>query len=396
MQGSRAEVMGSTAFMAFATSDTGILAAELGFDNAAIRQTHSPIKCWGLSRGGFPGQEPPIKRRVHLYAVTHEMSMQLIADVGGTNARFALHADGVIRDQLVLACADYGDIMAATEDYLRRIGLGAQQRPREAAFAIACPVIGDVIRMTNHPWVFSATAVRRRLGLERFIVLNDFTALAMAIPHLPRAELVQIGGSSAIPQAPIAVVGPGTGLGVSGLICHGGQYLPLQGEGGHVTFAPANEREIAILKLLWKQYPHVSAERLLSGPGLVAIYQALCTLDGAPTETLLPPEITQHGLTGTRPLCAETLEVFCAILGTVAADVVLTLGALGGLYIGGGIVPRLLDFFSRSSFRARFEAKGRYAEYLAAIPSWVIMTEKPALVGVARAFTAPGPRVVAQ
>lgn len=324
------------------------------------------------------------------------MSMQLIADIGGTNARFALHADGAIRDELVLACADYADVVTAVEDYLHRIGLESRQRPREAAFAIACPVIGDLIRMTNHAWAFSAAAVRRQLGLERFIVLNDFTALAMAIPHLPRSELVQVGGDSAVAQAPIALIGPGTGLGVSGLVHHQGQWLPLQGEGGHVTFASANEREIGILRLLWEQYPHVSAERLLSGPGLVAIYQSLCTLDGASGEVLSPPEITQHGLAGTRPLCTETLEVFCAILGTVAADVVLTLGALGGVYIGGGIVPRLLDFFSHSSFRARFEAKGRYAEYLAAIPSWVIMTEKPALVGVARAFTAPGPRVIAQ
>lgn len=320
----------------------------------------------------------------------------LIADIGGTNARFALHSAGAIRDELVLACADYADIVAAVEDYFTRAGIEATARPREAAFAIACPVIGDVIRMTNYVWEFSASAVRRRLGFDRFIVLNDFTALAMAIPHLPRHELVQVGGGSAQAHAPIALIGPGTGLGVSGLIHHAGYWLPLQGEGGHVTLAPADEREIAILQLLWRQYPHVSAERLLSGPGLVAIYQSLCKLQDLPVEPLSPPEITQYGLDGSSAPCTEALDVFCAMLGTVAADVVLTLGALGGVYIGGGIVPRLLDFFSRSRFRARFEAKGRYAEYLASIPSWVIMTEKPALIGVSRAFTDPGPRVVAE
>lgn len=323
------------------------------------------------------------------------MSTQLIADIGGTNARFALHAAGSVHDELVLACADYPDIVAAVEDYFARIDIGTA-RPREAAFAIACPVIDDVIRMTNYVWEFSASAVRRRLGFDSFLVLNDFTALAMAIPYLPRSELVQIGGGSARAHAPLAVIGPGTGLGVSGLVYHAGHWLPLQGEGGHVTLAPANEREADILKLLRRQYPHVSAERLLSGPGLVAIYRSLCKLEGVPSEPLSPPEITQHGLDGTRVICTEVLDVFCAMLGTVAADVVLTLGALGGVYIGGGIVPRLLEFFSHSGFRARFEAKGRYAEYLTSIPSWVIMTENPALIGVSRAFTDPGPRVVAQ
>lgn len=324
------------------------------------------------------------------------VATQLIADIGGTNARFALHSAGIIHDELVLACTDYPDIVAAVEDYFRRIGVSATTRPREAAFAIACPVIGDVIRMTNYIWEFSASTVRRQLGFELFIVLNDFTALAMAIPHLSQNDLVQIGTGCAVTHAPIALVGPGTGLGVSGLVYHANQWLPLQGEGGHVTWAPANEREIKILQLLWKRYPHVSAERLLSGPGLMAIYQSLCKLENLPVEPLSPPEITQHGLDGTRSICTEALNIFCAVLGTVAADVVLTLGALGGVYIGGGIIPKLLEFFSRSDFRARFEAKGRYTEYLAAIPSWVIVAEKPAFIGAARAFTDPGPRVVAQ
>lgn len=323
------------------------------------------------------------------------MSIQLIADIGGTNARFALRSEGIIHDERVLACADYPHIADAVEDYLLRVDASGARRPREAAFAIACPVIGDVIRMTNYVWEFSASAVRRQLRLERFIVLNDFTALAMAIPHLSSQQLLQVGGGIPVMNAPIALVGPGTGLGVSGLIHSAGHWLPLQGEGGHATFAPANEREIEILNVLWRQYSHVSTERLLSGPGLVAIYQSLCILDGLPVEPFLPPDIARHGLDGTRAVCTEALNIFCAVLGTFAADVVLTLGALGGVYIGGGIVPKLIDFFKQSGFRSRFEAKGRYAEYLASIPSWVITTETPALVGVSRAFTDPGPRVVA-
>lgn len=322
---------------------------------------------------------------------------RLVADIGGTNARFALYVQGAIREELVLACADYPDIVTAIEYYLERIGAAVNnERPKEAAIAIAGPIAGDQIRMTNHSWQFSVAAVRQALRLDRFIVLNDFTALAMALPHLPPHELVQIGGAAPVGLKPVALIGPGTGLGVSGLVPYDGHWIPLQGEGGHVTLAPADEREMAVLKSLWEKYPHVSAERVLSGPGLVLLYETLCKLEGKQVESLTPAEIARRGRLGTDLICREVLTLFCAMLGTVAADLALTLGATGGVYIGGGIVPKLLEFFAPSKFRARFEAKGRYAEYLQPIPAWVIMTEQPALIGVASAFSHPGPRVVAE
>jgi glucokinase len=191
------------------------------------------------------------------------------------------------------------------------------------------------------------------------------------------------------------LLGPGTGLGVSGLTVAGGIQTPIQGEGGHVTLPATNGREYALLAHLWRQFPHVSAERLLSGPGIELLYRSLCEVDGLPVEALSAQQITTRGLAQTAGPCRNTLEQFCAWLGTVAGDLALTLGARGGVYIGGGIVPRLGGFFAQSAFRARFEAKGRYAGYLAAIPVFVIHAPHPALLGCARAFTDPSPRLEA-
>ncbi|HEY8539895.1 MAG TPA: glucokinase [Steroidobacteraceae bacterium] len=318
---------------------------------------------------------------------------RLIADIGGTNARFALLEGNRARDELVLACADFPSLVDAAEHYLKSVGAASEtNRPREAAMAIAGPITGDHIRMTNHVWQFSAAATRRQLNLSRLIFLNDFTALAMAIRHLPREDLQQIGGGRAVLGSAIALIGPGTGLGVSGLIPAGEHWIPLQGEGGHVTLSVMNEREMAVLSQLRRRFSHVSAERVLSGPGLVNLYDALCALEGIRAEPLTPPEITKRALAGTCKLCLETVSMFCALLGTFAGNLVLTLGAVGGLYIGGGIVPQLGEFFASSAFRDRFEDKGRYADYLADVPSYVIRTELPAFIGLARAFVDPGPR----
>lgn len=321
---------------------------------------------------------------------------RLIADIGGTNARFALLEGEQRRCELVLACADHPDLVAATEHYLGKVGaIAGAQRPVEAAIAIAGPISGDFVRMTNHVWQFSAAQTRQRLGLRRLIVLNDFTALAMALRHLPAEELTPVGGGRAVPGAPLALLGPGTGLGVSGLIPAGTEWVPLQGEGGHATLSVTNEREIAVLARLRERFSHVSAERVLSGPGLVNLYDALCRLEGSIPEALAPPDITRRASEGSCRICMEAVNMFCALLGTMAGNLVLTLGATGGAYIGGGIVPDLGRLFASSPFRDRFEDKGRYTEYLAAVPTWVINTELPAFVGLARAFTEPGPRLEA-
>jgi glucokinase len=247
--------------------------------------------------------------------------------------------------------------------------------------------------MTNHVWQFSVSALRQELDLKRLIVLNDFTALSLALRYLPPSELQQVGGGLPIPNAPIALIGAGTGLGVSGLIPGEGKWFPLQGEGGHVTVAARDEREAAVLAVLRARLDHVSAERVLSGPGLVNLYAALCTLDNRVATLATPADITQHGLNNTDKQCRAALEMFCAMLGTTASNLVLTLGAVGGLYIGGGIVPRLKGFFAQSAFRHRFEDKGRYAVYLAPIPAYVILSELPAFVGLAHAFSDPAPCV---
>ena len=321
----------------------------------------------------------------------HDSKPRLIADIGATNARFAIFLRGAVLHENTLACADYPNLADAVQFYLRELG-DASLYPVEAALAIAGPIQGDVVVMTNHPWRFSVSATRKQLSLERLIVLNDFTALAMAIRHLPRDELERVGGTTETADAAVALLGPGTGLGVSGLIPTQGQWIPLQGEGGHVTLPVTTERENEIVTHLRRQFTHVSAERALSGPGLVNLYHAICAIDGKPSAALTPPDVTRLGLEENDPVCREVLQVFCALLGTVAGNLALTLGALGGLYIGGGIVSRFGKFFAASSFRERFEDKGRYANYLAPVPAYVIHTEKPAFVGLVRAFDTPGPR----
>jgi glucokinase len=321
---------------------------------------------------------------------------RLIADIGGTNARFALLGESGWHDEIVLACADYPDLVAATEHYLRSVGAAnGPQRPHEAAMAIAGPITSDIVRMTNHVWEFSTSHTRERLGLRRLIILNDFTALAMAVRHIPANELEPIGNGRPVPNMPLAVLGPGTGLGVSGLIPSGPHWIPLQGEGGHVTLAVMNEREIGVLQQLNRRFSHVSAERVLSGPGLVNLYEALCALDGRVPEVLKPADITRRAREGSCRICLEAVSIFCSLLGTLAGNLVLTLGALGGAYIGGGIVPSLEKLFTSSNFRDRFEDKGRYADYLAQVPTYIIRTKLPALIGLAAAFDEPGPRLEA-
>lgn len=310
---------------------------------------------------------------------------RLVGDIGGTNARFALiPAPGrEIRAMRTLPCADFAGPAEAIDHYLADGGL---PRPRWCAFGIATPVDGDFVKMTNHDWAFSIRDLRERLGLEHLQVINDFTALAMALPALTRADLVQIGSGKPVSRSAIGLLGAGTGLGVSGLIPCCDDYVPLEGEGGHVTLAASDAHEAALIAWLARRYPHVSAERVLSGPGLVALYEAHAAVSGQVAEPLGAAAISSRGLDGTSPLCTATLDTFCALLGTVASNLALVLGARGGVYVGGGIVPRFGDFFVRSRFRERFEQKGRFSEYLASIPTYVIHAPYPGLLGAARAL----------
>lgn len=300
----------------------------------------------------------------------------LVGDIGATNARFGLMSpDRQLLHHRILACADYPTIEDALALYLGERGV--LPMPRRGALAIASATTGDRITMTNHPWSFSVAGLRAHLGFERLEVVNDFTAVALALPYLGAENCLAIGGGSPVAGAPLGVLGAGSGLGVSGLIPAGDHWIALTGEGGHATMAPTNERESAVIAHLRRDFDHVSAERLLSGPGLVNICDSLAALTGVPARGYSAAEITAAA----DPLCREATELFCAMLGTMAGNLALTLGARGGIYIAGGIAPRLGRTLVLSPFRERFEAKGRMRPYLAAIPTYLVTHPFPAFVG---------------
>jgi len=308
---------------------------------------------------------------------------RLLADIGGTNARFALElAPGRFEQVRVLACGAHPALADAVQAYLALPEVAAAGQVRHAAVAIANPVDGDQVRMTNHHWQFSIEALRIELGFETLLVVNDFYALARALPHLQEGDKVQVGGGTPRPGAPLGLLGAGTGLGVSGLVPVPGGWTALSSEGGHVTFSPANELELAILQYAWREFEHVSAERFLSGSGVELIHRALSDVLGQPAANLSAPEISRRALSGECPMASQVLDVFCGMLGTVAGNLAVTLGAQGGVYIGGCIVPRLVERFARSPFRRRFEQKGRFETYLAAVPTYVITADYPAFLGV--------------
>ena len=306
-------------------------------------------------------------------------SPRLIADIGGLYARFAIETSyGEFAQQRSLRCADFASFEAAMAAYLSSL---KSTLVVHAAVAIANPVDGDQVRMTNYHWQFSIEEARVNLGLETLVVVNDFTALAMALPRLGPQDFRQVGSGQAVKNSVIGLIGSGSGLGVSGLIPSGEGWTSLGSEGGHSSFAPSDAREAAVLAYVWRQFDHVSFERLLSGPGLELTYLAIAELKHMQVKGLSAPEITRCALDENEPLCIETLEVFCNMLGTAASNLALTLGATGGIYIGGSIVPRLGDFFDRSGFRNRFEQKGRFANYVAHIPSFVITAAEATFLG---------------
>ncbi|MFN7483473.1 MAG: glucokinase, partial [Betaproteobacteria bacterium] len=316
-------------------------------------------------------------------------SPRLLADIGGTYARFTLEtAAGQFEHMVSLLCADHADFHAAVTTYLQNLPPGLATRLAHAAIAIANPVEGDEVRMTNYHWRFSIEQMRQRLGLETLVVVNDFSALAMSLPRLAPGQRRQIGGGLARERSVVGVLGAGSGLGVSGLIPAGEGWVALGTEGGHTSFSPRDEREIAILRYGLNHYSHLSHERLLSGPGIELIHRALRAHAGLPPEALAAPEITRRALDGVDALCLETLEAFCSVLGNVAGNLAVTLGALGGIYIGGGIVPRLGAYFDRSPFRSRFEDKGRFTDYVKGIPTYVVTAEHATFVGASAILAA--------
>jgi glucokinase len=307
----------------------------------------------------------------------------LVGDIGGTHARFALiTGDGQpLAHALTLPTSGFADLGEAVQAYLQQVGAAA---PTQACIAIANPIDGDWLRMTNTAWAFSIEATRQRLGLASLRMLNDWEAMALSAPTFTAGELLPLGGGESVPDAPRGLLGAGTGLGVSSLVRgRSGEWVPIAGEGGHVTLSPGNAREADILRVLWQRWPHVSAERVISGMGLENLYTALAELSGQSLPPLSAADISQRALAGQDALCLEAVDTMCVLLGRVAGNLALTLGARGGIYIGGGVMGHLRTYLPRSGFRAAFEDKGRFAAFLSRIPTWLIEAEQPALRGAA-------------
>ena len=319
----------------------------------------------------------------------------LVADIGGTNARFGWVADVAHGVQHIkkLPTAKYAGPAHAAGTYLadlsRELG-GGPLTPQRAALAVATPIEGDEVEMTNSAWRFSRRALAQTLGVHKLLLLNDFEALALSLPRLQGTQLRSFGPLPAQQQGTLAVIGPGTGLGVAGLVQTAQGWIALPGEGGHATLAARDDYESRILQRVRHTNDHVSAERLLSGTGLPMLYEAVATVLGHSVPALDTKTIVERGVSGSDALCRHTIDTFCALLGSFAGNVALTFGARGGVYIGGGIVPRFGERFFASEFRARFEAKGRFQRYLQAIPTALITDTLAALKGAAFALEQQG------
>ncbi|GGV07094.1 glucokinase [Actinomadura cremea] len=316
----------------------------------------------------------------------------LVGDIGGTNARFALvdGPSGAPRAVRALPTREHADLADAALAYLSRHAPGV--RPSAACLAVAGPVTGGTFHLTNAGWpVGTPEDVRERLGVPHLEIVNDFAGLAMSLPRLAAGDLVPVGDRYPTADGPLAVVGPGTGLGVGGLVpAPGGGWVPLPGEGGQVDAPAGTDLEVEVVRLLRAERGAATAEYLLSGDGLARIHRYLAIIDGVPPEPAEPAWIVDHK---DDARCARTLALFCEMLGSLAGNVALTIGATGGVYLGGGVLPRIADVLAASAFRARFEGKPPVETYLRAIPTALIVHTGPALVGAAMrlARTAPEP-----
>lgn len=285
--------------------------------------------------------------------------------------------DGLPTGDRTLRTADFAGVVDAVRSYL---GAGSV---RTAVFAVNGPVEDDRITLSNSPWSFSILEVEAALGLERLVVINDFVAQALAVPQLALHERQKLGGGEPVPARPIGVIGAGTGLGVAALLPIPGGWLPMASEGGHVSFAPHDEVEAAVLARLEQRFDHVSNERILAGPGLVNVACALAEIAGERLPTLEPKEVVERARTGSCRFCRETVERYPSLLGAAAGDLALTVLARGGVFIAGGVVARLDELFDARRFRRAFVAKGRFAALLESIPTYLVTRDDTGLLGAA-------------
>jgi glucokinase len=307
----------------------------------------------------------------------------LVADIGGTYARFGLIPElGAEPTEVgILRCGDYPDLIAAVTDYLTRVP--GTFHPVAACVAVAGPVHGDRFQLTNAHWDFSISESRQRIGLRHLELINDFTALALAVPQLSTSAFVRIGTGTRWPTEPIAVIGPGTGLGVAGLMRSEGRWIPITGEGGHTTLPVETEQEAEVVRALREQHQVVCAETVLSGPGLTRLYHALSMVYGVTSEQLPPEQVCERGRRGVDPVAKEALSLFCGMLGAFAGNVALTLGARGGVLLGGGVLPSIADVLAASHFRHRFVGARALPGYLDTVATDLIVASSPALLGAA-------------
>ena len=317
--------------------------------------------------------------------MTIQDGLALVADIGGTNARFALcKHDKLLPETIqVFPCKDYKNLDGAVTAYLELNNASVD----EACMAFACPVNSGRINMTNNHWDFERSEMQEKLGLKTFKIINDFTAQALALPALCGSELIKVGAGEAIDDAAKLIIGPGTGLGVAGLKSVMNHWLPLPGEGGHAAYSPVSNMDVEVLAELQKEEPFISWENVLCGSGLETLFRAHSKLAGE-NQNLKDYEITGNALEGDA-LCKQVLNHFCELLGRAAGNAALTMGAQGGVYIAGGIIPRFPEFFAESGFRAAFESNFKMVNYLKAIPTWLVCSENPGLIGSCEALHNP-------
>ena len=320
----------------------------------------------------------------------------LVADIGGTNARFSAVLEGQLESEHEFhhSVEEYPEFAGLIGGLLAEIAeaTGWNNTPVNACFAVACPADTDVIAFTNSHWKFTKTSLQQALGCENLAVINDFEAVAHGIIELGEADLVQVGGQLPIAHKAIGILGAGTGLGVAGLVQHSDGYHVLDTEGGHADYAPIDEIQSAVVNCLRETYGRVSLERLLSGKGLLNIYTALCTIEGVDAVFTTPAEVVAGALGSADSdtdseidaKALQTLNMFCEGMGSAAGNLALTLGAKGGIYIAGGVIPRFQEFFINSGFRSKFEDKGRFVNYLQPIPVYIVIRSNLGLLGAAK------------
>lgn len=313
----------------------------------------------------------------------------LIADIGGTNARFALADTGSgqpLMDNSIRrhAVADFATLAEAARHYLDDMGV----KPQHAVLAVAGHIRQGEVYATNNPWHITTDSIRESLDMTSARLINDFAAQSLCLPLLDTDTTHAIGQ----PARPLighadtqtfAVIGPGTGLGVGALLWREGIPRALETEGGHASFAPGDEMEIEILRYLQARHGRISSERLVSGEGLVNLYQALAAVEGYQADALTPEQITAQADTGTDTLCSRVVDRFCAIFGAICGDAVLYTGGWDGAYLAGGLPPRLLPWLEKGGFRRRFEDKGRLGESMRHTPTTVITHPHAGLLGAA-------------